>query len=114
MRVERKRGREGKKEGEKTVTEEGGGWKNTGQGLWGFLTDLGCSQEVEARGPCPGLLSAKPYSTVGPRAQCLDWDVPGKKVKGPRITCQAPMAGSQCGQRWISMPQLGLQDLGPL
>lgn len=59
------------------------------------------------RCPSSGLLSAEPGSTMGPRAQRLDWDVPGKTVKGSGITGQAPTAG---GQRWVTMLQLGLQD----
>lgn len=60
----------------------------------------GAARRWRQEGPSPGLLSAEPGSTVGPRAQRLDWDMPGKKVQGPGITCQAPTAG---GQRWVSM-----------
>lgn len=64
--------------------------------------------------PSPGLRSAESCSTVGPRAWRLDWDVLGRKVKDPGITCQAPTAGSGVGYvpAWPGGPGTSLERGG--
>lgn len=64
--------------------------------------------------PSPGLQSAESCSTVGPIARRLDWDVLGRKVKDPGITCQAPTAGSGVGYvpAWPGGPGTSLERGG--
>lgn len=88
-------------------------WARDRTGLLGFPYRLGVQPGVRGQeSPSLGLLLAEPCSTAGPRAQCLDWDVPGKKVKGPELNLPGSYCRLQCWQRCTSMPQLGLRDLG--
>lgn len=106
---EKRGGEEGRERGERRETGR------TQERTFGASSQgWGAARRWTHKVPSPGLLSTESCSTLGPRAQCPDWGLPGKKVRGPGVTCQTPTAGSWCEQGWMSTPQLGLGDLGPL